>query len=206
MRTSNRVSKIVLSVVSVLVGASLAAGCGDDGDGGGGDVTTGIAPSKLLSDVTETEAQSACTRLQSGFERTLGEDKLIEAICTIAGAAVADTTADCNTFKADCIEQANMSGSATMEEIPEIEFSCEGESDFAECTGTVGQLETCVNDTLDLFEGFLNEITCDDAATVGEEDLEDLGGMAPEQPASCEAVGCPGDSFFGSDEEEISGP
>jgi hypothetical protein len=204
MRTVDRTSKIVLGLVSVMVGTSLAAGCGDDGDGGGGDVTTGIAPNKLLSDVTEAEAQSACMRLQSGFERTFDEDKLTEALCTITGVAFTDTTADCNMFKADCIQEASMSGTDAMEELGEVEFTCDGESGFAECTGTVGQLETCFNDILDQFEALLNQFSCDDAATVGEDDLEGFGSMADQLPASCEAVGCPEDPFEG-DEEEVSG-
>src|SRR5512139_3813513 len=99
MRTMDRVSRVMLSV---LIGASVVAGCGDDDDSGG-DVTTGIAPSKLLSDVTEEEAASACTRLQAGFERVFDRDKLIDAICTIGAAAFADTSADCEMIRDQCI-------------------------------------------------------------------------------------------------------
>ena len=113
MRTLDRTSKIVRGGLGVLVATSLAAGCGDDGDGGG-DVTTGLPPTKLLSDVTEAEAQSACTQLRTGFNRVFDRSKLIRAICTLSGAVVADTTAECVTFRDDCIEQGNMSGSAAM--------------------------------------------------------------------------------------------
>ena len=202
MRTLDRTSKIVRGGLGVLVATSLAAGCGDDGDGGG-DVTTGLPPTKLLSDVTEAEAQSACTRLQTGFNRVFDRSKLIRSICTLSGAVVADTTAECVTFRDDCIEQGNMSGSAAMQEIEQLQFDCDGDLQLAECTGTVGQFETCVNDTFDRLETFLNQFTCEDAANVEQEDLETFGDMVGEPPASCEAVGCPGDSPFAPDDSGL---
>jgi hypothetical protein len=201
MRTLDRTLMIVLSA---LAAASLAAGCGDDEDGGG-DVTTGIAPSKLLSDVTAEELSGACPRLKAGFDRVFQADKLIRAICTMTGAAAADTSADCVTFRDQCIQEANMAGSETMESLDGIdEFTCEGGDDgeLAECTGTVGQLETCFNDMLDAFEAALNQFTCDDASRVTEEDLGGFGEMVSASPSSCEAVGCPGGSPFSGDEED----
>jgi hypothetical protein len=200
MRTLDRTLMIVLSA---LAAASLAAGCGDDEDSGG-DVSTGIAPSKLLSDVTEEELTNACPRLKAGFDRVFQADKLIRAICTMAGAAAADTTADCIVVRDQCIEEANMAGSDTMDALDGIdEFDCEGSDDgeLAQCTGTVGELETCFNDTLDAFDDLLNQFTCDDAASVEQEDLEGFGDMVGASPASCEAVGCPGGSPFSGEEQ-----
>lgn len=191
-------------VLSALAAASLAAGCGDDGDGSGGDVTTGIAPSTQLADVTTEQLNSACPRLKAGFDRVFQADKLIRAICTMAGAAAADTSADCVTIRDQCIDEASMAGSDTMDALDGIdEFECDvsEENELAECTGTVGQLEACFNDTLDAFEAALNQFTCDDAASVEQDDLEGFGDMFGEPPASCEAVGCPGGSPFSGEEE-----
>ena len=192
-------------MLCALVGASVAAGCGDDDDSGG-DVSTGIAPSKLLSDVTAEEAATACTRLQAGFERVFDRDKLIDAVCTLGAAAFADTTADCEMIRDQCIEEANMQGSDTTAQLDEIEFTCDGEGDaeLSQCTGTVGQLETCFNDTLEVFEAALASISCEDAATVAEEDLDGFGAMFDEPPASCEAVGCPEGSPFGGEDSETA--
>jgi hypothetical protein len=205
MRTLDRTLMIVLSA---LAAASLAAGCGDDEDGGG-DVTTGIAPSTQLADVTTEQLASACPRLKAGFDRVFQADKLIRALCTMGGAAAADTSADCVTFRDQCIDQANMPGSDTMESLDGIdEFTCEGSDDgeLAECTGTVGQLETCFNDMLDTFEAALNQFTCDDAASVTEEDFDGFGDMLGASPASCEAVGCPGGSPFAGEDDAESEP
>jgi len=192
-------------VLSALTATSLAAGCGDDEDGGG-DVTTGIAPSTELADVTAEQLASACPRLKAGFDRVFQADKLIRAICTMGGAAVADTSADCVTFRDQCIEEANMPGSDTMDALDGIdEFNCEGSDDgeLSQCTGTVRELETCFNDTLDAFDAALNQFTCDDASSVTEEDLGGFGEMFGEPPASCEAVGCPGGSPFSGEEESL---
>jgi hypothetical protein len=197
MRTLDRTLMIVLSAVAA---ASLAAGCGDDKDGNG-DVSTGIAPNKLLSDVTTEEAANACQNLKVGFERVFSEDKLIRAVCSLAGAAFADTTADCVMLRDQCVEEANMTDSDTMQELDQIEFDCEGDAALGECTGNVGQLETCFNDTLDAFDAILSQISCDDAASIGMEDLEGFGDMVGEPPASCEAVGCPGGSPFAGEDE-----
>lgn len=188
--------------LSALGAASLAAGCGDDEDGGG-DVTTGIAPSTQLADVTTEQLASACPRLKAGFDRVFQADKLIRSICTLAGAAAADTRADCIMIRDQCIEEASMAGSDTLEGLSEVEFTCEDdtESDINQCTGTVGQLETCFNDMLDTFDDLLNQYTCDDAASVEQDDLEGFGDMVGVSPASCEAVGCPGGSpFAGADD------
>jgi hypothetical protein len=97
-----------------------------------------------------------------------------------------------------------MAGSPAMQAFEGMEeFTCDdgGDNELGECTGTVGQLETCVNDMLDTFEELLNQFTCDDAANVDMQDFEGLGDMAGASPASCEAVGCPGGSPFGGDDE-----
>jgi len=194
-------------VLSALGAASLAAGCGDDGDGSGGDVTTGIAPSTQLADVTTEQLASACPRLKAGFDRVFQADKLIRAVCTLSGVATTETTAECVTYRDQGIQQASMAGSEEMEGLGDIEFTCDdaAENDHVECTGTVGQLETCFNDTLDRVEAMFNQFSCDDAATLDEEAFDDFGGMLGEPPASCEAVGCPGESPFAPDDSE-TGP
>lgn len=192
-------------VLGALAATSVAAGCGDDEDSDG-EVSTGIAPNRLLRDVTAEEVTTACQNLKVGFDRVFQADKLIRAICTMTAAAIADTPSDCATFRDQCIDQANMPGSDTMEALDGIdEFTCEGgDSELAQCTGTVGDLETCFNDTLGTFEALLNQISCDDAASVDMDDFEGFGEMVSASPASCEAVGCPSGSPFAPEEEETA--
>src|SRR5262245_41022776 len=101
-------TRAVMIAGVVLLGGGVGAGCGGDDDGGSsGDVSTGIAPSKLLSDVTETEAASACERIASAFETKLSEDKLVRSFCTLFGAASATTKAECEALRDDCMDEAD---------------------------------------------------------------------------------------------------
>jgi hypothetical protein len=202
MRTMYRASRII---ATLLVGTSLAVACGGDDDDGGGDVSTGIAPSTLLSDISAEQAAQACERLAEGFDSRLSRETLVRTICTLAGAAVADTPEDCETARDECITSANDPSAAGGEslDVDEIQFECDGEgaADLTECTSTVGELETCFNDLLDQISTALNAVSCDDAATVGEEDIDGFQESTFEAPASCEVVDCGEGSPFGPGDE-----
>src|SRR6187401_1208336 len=121
----------VLQIVTLLfTGAALGVGCGGDDDSGGGDVSTGLAASKLLSDVTEEEAQQACENLQSGIDRRLSQDKLIRGFCTLFGAASTESKSQCEDFVDTCIDQANQeieNGEDTMDFEDVGTLECDGE-------------------------------------------------------------------------------
>jgi hypothetical protein len=195
MRTFERLFLIIGTAVG---GASLAAGCGGGDDSDSGNVTTGLAQSTELSDVSTADAAKACNRLQAGFDARFSRDKLVKTICTLVGAAAADTPSECESLRDSCIDQSNQQGSETMMDLglEDVSLECDGSTDLSQCTGTVGQLETCFNDTLDQFDALLGDVSCADAASVGTEDLDSFGGDAG-PPASCEAVDCGEGSPFG---------
>jgi hypothetical protein len=199
MLSKDRALMIAWGVGSAFVAAGLVVGCGGDGDGGGGDVSTGIAPSKLLSDVTANEAAQACERFEQGFDSVFSRDVFVRAICTLFGAASEDTAAACTTARDMCLQEANMAGSDVMMnlEMIEFDFDCGEGEEINQCSGTVGQLETCFNDTLDVFRAMLAQWTCDDAPTLTMDDLESFG-EETEPPASCESIDCGGDGPLGS--------
>jgi hypothetical protein len=194
MRTFER---LFLITSAALAGASLAAGCGGGSDSDG-EVTTGLAQSKLLSDVSEDEAAQACERLQAGVDSRLTRDVFVNAVCTLVSAAAAQTPAECKTMRDDCITQANQQGSevATAVDEQDVDLECDGDADLTACTGTVGQLETCFNDTLDQFDAVLHGISCDDAGTAAAQDADSFGDDM-ESPPSCAAVDCGEGSPFG---------
>jgi hypothetical protein len=198
MRTLDRA---VLIVASACFGAGMALGCGGDDADGGGDVTTGIAPSKLLSDITPSEAAQACERLGAGFDRVLTREVLVRSICTLVGAATADTPAACTTTRDMCVQEANQAGSDIMMgiEMGEVDFDCGDGASLTECTATVGQLEACFNDTLDLVSATLEGLSCDDAASVEMEDLENFAQTTFQTAPSCENVDCGEGSLFGDE-------
>jgi hypothetical protein len=200
MRTKNRTAIIIATLI---VGTHLAAGCGG-GESESPDVTTGIAPNKLLSDVTTEEAAQACENLQAGFEARLSGDVLVRSICTIFGAAFADTPAACAEARDTCIEQAEDPMAVANGDAPDVEelqFECDGGGSLMECTSTVGELEVCFNDLLDQISSALSEITCDDAASLEMGDVDAFRESTFEPPASCAVVDCGEDSPFGMDDE-----
>jgi hypothetical protein len=201
MRTMNRTAIIIATLIA---GTHLAAGCGG-GDSQSPDVTTGIAPNKLLSDVTTDEAAQACENLQAGFEARLSRDALVRSICTIFGAAFADTPAACADARDTCIEQADdptAVANGDAPDIEEIQFECDGGASLSECTSTVGELEACFNDLLDQISTALSSITCDDAASLEMDDVDAFRESTFEPPASCEVVDCGEDSPFGMNDED----
>ena len=198
----------VLQIITILLtGTALGVGCGGDDDSGGGDVSTGLASSKLLSSVTPQEAQQACENLQSGFDRRLSQDKLIRAFCTLFAAASSESESDCESFRDTCVDQANQEvedggeGAMDFEDVGALE--CDGESEIASCQGTVGDFEACMNDTIDQVLAALNAVTCADAGTVEMEDFDSFGETTFAPAASCEVLECP---VFGEEESESTDP
>lgn len=175
-------------------GTGVAAGCGGDSEGNA--ASTGLPPTKLLSDITEDEAQQACERLRDSFQQRFNEQTLIESFCTMYSAAVATTPDSCNDFRDACTEEAAQPGSDVMDlDLDAIDFGCEM-AEVEDCgDATVADLERCFNDTLNLLDGMLNRYSCADAAMVEADDLE---GLDFEPAPSCEVVSCGGtDGPFG---------
>lgn len=190
----------VAVLVTSAIGVSIAAGCG--GDSGGSDVSTGLPPTQLLSEVTEEDAQAACERLQAGFEQRFNRGIVVQAACTLAAASFASTPDSCNDVRAACIDEANAPGSETMMDIEftEVDLDCGsgGMVDLAECgDATVAELETCFNDTLDQLTALLNRFTCADAASIEEDALEGFGDMVGEPAQSCAVLECGAGQPFG---------
>jgi hypothetical protein len=185
----------VLQIVTILLtGAALGVGCGGDDDSGGGDISTGLAASKLLSDVTPQEAEQACENLQSGIDRRLSQDKLVRGFCTLFAAAATESQSECESARDTCIDQASqeLEEGGDAEDFGEVgALDCDGESEINACEGTVADFEACMNDTIDQVLAALNSVTCADAGSVAEEDLDGFAETTFAPAASCEALECP---------------
>ena len=179
------------------IGAGLGSGCGGDSDSSG-PADTGLPPTQLLSDVTPAEATQACERIRASFQQRFNDDSLGRAFCTLFSAASTTTPSACNSARDACIEEAMQPGSDIMMMLDTgaIDFGCEA-ADIGDCgDATVGDLETCFGDTLNLLDAVLNRFDCNDAGMVEADDLEGID-FAPAQ--SCEVVSCNGTSMpFGN--------
>lgn len=181
---------VVVFVASVL-GVSLGAGCGGDS---AGQVSTGLPPTQLLSDLSAEEAQQACERLKAGFQQRFNRNTVVGAACTLAAAAAESTPQACNETRELCVEEANMTDGESMEEldIGELDWECgTAEVDSTDCgDSTVAELEACFNDTLSQLSSLINRFSCADAATVEMDELEGFGDEVSEPAPSCAALEC----------------
>jgi hypothetical protein len=162
------------------------AGCGGDSDDASPTVDTGIDDTKVLSDVTESEARQACEHTRDAMREVMNPDTLIPQFCTLFALDGAADAASCNSAREQCIQQAKQD--PELDEA-EIEFDCDGDtSQFVGCDVTVGALETCLNDSLAAMNAALHRYSCGDAERLSNEDQDSFDPFAFETPASCQPL------------------
>jgi hypothetical protein len=197
--------KILFSIIGLSC-LGLLAGCGGDDDGGSStQVDTGIAKDKALSSVTSEEAQNACESMRDAMQDVIDPDSIINMFCTVLSAANTSDEASCNQQKAECIEQAR----EQADEVEEVDFDCDGDTtEFEGCDVTVGVLESCLNDTLQVFRSVLTQYSCKDAGTISDAEFEEIGNFDIEPPASCEPLidQCDGAGVISSGSDDSSDP
>ncbi len=141
-------------------------------------INTGIDPSTPLVDLTEDQRAQACQAAEDSF----GSSGFVNVICgfqaVFVGAQSGVTTdaelqAACQTAYEGCLAEP-----------PTDDFS-EGACDIPteNCTATVGEGEACLNDTIAAIQALESEIPSCSEVTLA--DLEGLGEVEPEEPASC---------------------
>lgn len=189
-------SALILLVSFGLVG--LAAGCGGESDDGGapaatGRVDTGLPESMVLSDVTSAQYLQACQSVKAAVSMRLNRDTLTPPVCEVLGASQTDTADACQGLASLCVNSLK-SGNSPLFDISTLDFGnniqCDGDvTDLDNCGITVGQFETCSNDTIDAVEKALADRSCAHAASVGREALTQLTMLqSMASPPSCEPL------------------
>lgn len=157
-----------LWIVMVAMALVPFAACSSDDDGGG---SNNLDSSKQVSRLDEEEQQVLKDDLQQDMARLTGEE-VVRRLCTVVGLSeVALGTADsCEDATEACFENAST-------EENEVPGDAWWKAMMESCDITVGELKSCMTDSLNAFVAWSMDISCDD-------DLQNIG--APEQPASCE--------------------
>jgi hypothetical protein len=189
-------SALIVLVSLGLVG--LAAGCGGDSDDGdapaaNGQVDTGLPASMVLSDVTSAQYLQACQAAKAAVTMRLNPDTLTPKVCAVLGASQLDSPDTCESVASACVDSLK-NGNTALFDTSLLDFSddiqCDGDvTDLEDCGITVGQFETCSNDSIDAIEKALDDRGCANAASVGREaiaQLMTLQSMAA--PPSCEPL------------------
>lgn len=181
-----------LSVTSAFLALGIvgtACTGGDGGGGGGGGFSSGVEPSKQLSEVTPAEAAASCNAFKSEFEAVFSDATIRRVGCTGAAAQATPTVAECQELAADC------EASLTEEQLQDAKaglpvVECTGEpGPAAQCPITIAQYDACMGDLLNEFRKMYASVTCDMAPRIAAgERFADLIYQPEETPASCETI------------------
>ena len=162
--------------------AAVACGGSDDGgkgSAGPGKVDSGVPASKPANELTDAEVQSLCKSLGEAASLAFDSGQGKQAMCGFSAYFLAsfvpgDNQGEvCSMAYDECLKQP---AEVTQEE-------CDKPS--SSCTATIGEIETCYNDSLAQVQEMLNVLPgCDDVGTEYEEPA--TGNDA--SPASCKVV------------------
>lgn len=199
------------SIYIILASGILAAGaaCGDDdgnGNGNGGSnarVDTGLPESTELQDVTAAQYEAVCDSVRDTLGQRFGAERMTRALCELQGAALEDEPAVCREAADQCVTDVQNDDSmffTTEDADVASDFECGEMSGLEGCDVTIGEFETCLNDTMTAVDTALAAVACDNAANVELTDV--LAGdnlLEIEQPSSCQRLetNCPGTAAIG---------
>jgi hypothetical protein len=187
-------AKLHLRFVALLMGVAGCGGTTSDGLGGsGGSGYTGPPPiqsvgdSRMLSTLTPQEVQSVCQDLVTYVQKTVASPDFSKSIRCAASAYIAGTASGsfnsvaCHQSYDQCVQQPT-TGDAGVIPIMLNSMSCTNTSlsGFMSCQATVGQLNTCLEDSFAIFND-IGTYLCDHPD----------GGAAAfstTRPASCQAL------------------
>lgn len=134
-----------------------ACGGGGGGGGGGSGLSSGVNPTKRGNEVTSDEVTQVCEAMVDYAEATLATVDL----CRVAGVLRAAFATGDDSLTEENIQELCAEGvqecQADLEEQSEQEGDCSQVEVPAECSATVGELERCYQDQVDvaadLFKG-----------------------------------------------------
>jgi hypothetical protein len=192
-------------------GLLLAMACGGDSDSdegddpggaaGSGSIDTGLPEATPLQDVTAEQYSNACESLRQDVDARLGPDIATRGVCEAYGAALLDAPDQCRSTADTCVQQTNAGTQPifTREQVDFTNFECGDVGELENCSVTVGEFETCVEDQIEAFETLISDNNCDNAASVSLADAAALMNLGAMSPPSCANVQqqCPGVGPFG---------
>lgn len=174
---------------------TLIPGCGG-GSGDGGSVSSGVDPTKRGDDLTDDEARQICEAGSDYIERRMSK---IDP-CNFAGVLAAQLMATLDPSATDAqIQEVCTEGIRACEQTdnedpitaPEAD-SCDDLNVPDECSATVGEIERCIQDTVDVSLSVFTDLPA--CGSLTRDFLENYTGPDTQTPASCVALDekCPG--------------
>lgn len=208
--------------VALLSALCLIACGGDDGDGSGGGVDTGLPKNEKLSALDSADAEKVCKSLASSFNSVLTESDKQRISCTVlaiplsikvsASGKIEGDIPKCKELVAKCGNGEKISSAPPAFEVDDVlidESQCTDGSaneNLSSCDATVGEFESCADGMLSQLDERFDIITCDSLS-----DIEGLMNMNADEleiqnQPECKALytKCP-DMDFGGGASESSG-
>jgi hypothetical protein len=204
MRHIEKVALACGLLLALACGGESDSGDGDEpgGGGGSGSVDTGLPEATPLQNVTAEQYSNACESLRQDVNARLGPDIATRGVCEAYGAAIADAPAQCRSTADTCVQQTNAGTQPlfSREDVDFTTFECGNVGELQDCSVTVGEFETCVEDQITAYETLIAENNCANAASVSLADLVALMNLGATSPPSCANVQqqCPGIGPFGA--------
>lgn len=178
------------TVVYLLIFCAVClAACDDDGS----DSLTSVDSSKKIEDLSGEELQQLCDDYTDALVKALDQQFMCTMAAIAASAELGGSKLACEVAYDTCVD---MELEIDVEEFFSCEDIIDDSDEVDDCDATVGEVDTCVQDLLKVFDDIADSLSCSDSSSEGLEDILDV-----ENPASCEALG---DDCLDLDDIEIS--
>ena len=177
-------------VASLLL--ALASACGDDNDAP--EFQSGLADNRTIAELNPNEVQTFCQSLGSWAQDLFAGIDVKRVGCTFLGIAFSSvggspSKASCEQGRDQCIQMDQVNGDETVDFDANVDCSID-EITTANCMATVGEIESCLEETGRLFRSLADRISCDIAGD--QEQLQSISEDFQNNPCASLQAKCPG--------------
>lgn len=150
-------------------------------------IDSGLPEDKTGDELVPAEQQTLCEAAAEYLDAHISPAEWTGYLCTLQsfGEGMATDTAgliaECKQAREACIAMGGQD---------ELGAVCNDVDDWTMCNATVGQIETCLEDLIDLLDGIVHDFTCDVLDPARAQALQDKYGDQIEDPypATCDVV------------------
>lgn len=185
--TGKRLSWCLFAILSV-------AACGGDDNSSGGGVVTGLPAEQKLSTLSDDDVKKACRSINDGANSVITPTALKRVVCVPIGVEAAVTysngAASVDVSKCQQVVDTCVSSDEVEDEFEEEETNdCEEASaaDLEGCEATVGEYESCINTVLSRAQGWLADLTCQNAEKLSSEEYSN-DELDPAEIPQCQTI------------------
>jgi len=164
-------------------------------------IDSGLPADKPGDELMPAEQQTLCDATAEYLDAHISPAEWTGYLCTLQSFGEGESTdiagliADCKAAREVCIAAGG------QEQLGAV---CNDVDGWTMCDATVGEIEACLEDTIDLLDGIIRDLTCDVLDPAKAMALQDKYGDSLEDPypASCDVVRAKCPAALGDDSDE----